>query len=373
MNTCKKQKVLAAMSGGVDSSVAAALLKQQGYDVIGTTMSLDYARDKHPSNCCGITAAHDAKRVCDILEIPHYTLNFKDIFQKKVIDNFIEEYKNGRTPNPCIRCNEHVKWKALMKKTKELGADMIATGHYARIMPNLPAHFAVRRAGRQSAKCQMPNEKKLFKGKYLKKDQSYALYILTQEMLAHTLFPLGDLTKAEVRKIAKDLGLPVADKADSQEICFVEDNDYARFLKETMPECVKPGPILDMSGKVVGQHQGIAFYTIGQKKGIGAHTGRKYVVKIDAKNNTIVIGDDSDLFKKELTASQLNFISGTVPDKPLAVAARIRYNSPEEPAVLEIDGDCAKVRFAKPQRAVTPGQSVVFYQEDEVIGGGIIE
>jgi len=352
------------MSGGVDSSVAAALLKEQGYDCIGITMSLYCSTKASAQSCCSMESAADAKKVADQLGIPHYVLNFRDQFKKEVIDNFIEEYKRGRTPNPCIRCNQFIKFEYLRQKAKELGAELIATGHYARIKSEI-----LNSKSEINSKFQFPNYK-LLKGKDKKKDQSYVLYMMNQESLAHTLFPLGEMTKEEVRKKAKKIGLPVHDKEESQEICFVEDDDYGRFLREKCPDAVKPGKILDKNGKVVGQHDGIAFYTLGQRKGIGAHKAMpKYVVKIDPKTNTIIIGDQGDLLGKELIADQISYVSGRVPTKPLNITAKIRYNSSEAPAILYPDG---KVTFTEPQRAITPGQSVVFYRGEEVLGGGII-
>ncbi len=366
-------KVVAAMSGGVDSSVAAALLKDQGYEVIGITMQIWPASaqaasaGKPFSGCCGTEAAIDAKKVADRLGIPHYTLNFRDVFKDKVIADFIGEYKNGRTPNPCIRCNQFIKFDHLARKAKELGAEFVATGHYARI------------ESRKSKVENRNNEFKLLKGIDKRKDQAYVLYMMDQNSLAHTLYPLGQLTKDKVRKIAKDLELPVHDKEESQEICFVEDDDYGRFLKQTYPEAVRPGPIVDQAGKVVGQHEGIAFYTLGQRKGLGHHKGRpKYVIRLDRENNTVVIGDRKDTLGKELIAEQVSYVSGVAPAGPLAVKAKIRYNSPEAEAILRDMGDGegrgrkAKVEFAEAQNAITPGQSVVFYKGDEVIGGGII-
>ena len=381
--TKSKQKVVVAMSGGVDSSVAAALLKEQGHEVIGVTMNLACSSKASDKGCCSISAANDAKRVAETLGIPHYTLNLKDDFKRFVIDNFVEEYKNGRTPNPCIRCNQFIKFDLLLKKARELEAEQIATGHYARIQPSpkvscypMVNDYAPLPEGEGVGKSPIINDKlgegcwKLLKGKDPKKDQSYVLYRLTQEQLARTIFPLGEMAKDEVRGTARKFKLPVAEKEESQEICFVEDDDYGRFLREFVPEAVRPGPILDRGGNIVGMHGGIAFYTIGQRKGIGHHRGNpKYVVEIDRENNSIVIGDDEETLRKELVAEDISFVSGKVAAEPLEVTAKIRYNSPEAEAVLYPD---AKVVFKKPQRAVTPGQSVVFYKGDEVVGGGII-
>jgi tRNA-specific 2-thiouridylase len=361
-----KNKVLVAMSGGVDSSLAAALLQEQGYDLIGVTMGLYCGTRAAESGCCSLNAAADAKKIADQLGFSHYTVNFKDNFQKLVIDDFINEYRQGRTPNPCIRCNQFIKFDLLLQKAKELGAEFIATGHYARIQPPTPLSPSPLLRGKGIGDRGI----KLLKGKDLKKDQSYVLYRLTQEQLAHIMFPLGEMTKDKVREKAKELGLPVADKPESQEICFVEDDDYGRFIRENAPELVKPGPIVDLQGKEVGRHEGIAFYTIGQRKGIGHHRGEpKYVIGIDPKRNAVIIGTDEETLKSELAATDLTFISGAVPTGPLVISAKIRYNSSEAAATLYPDG---KVVFDKPQRAVTPGQSVVFYKGDEVLGGGII-
>ncbi|KPJ69073.1 thiouridylase [candidate division WOR-1 bacterium DG_54_3] len=354
-------KVVAAMSGGVDSSVAAALLKKQGFNVIGVTMQV-WPSKKALGGCCTFEAIDDASRVADCLNIPHYILNFRDAFKEKVVDNFVEEYKNGRTPNPCIRCNQFIKFDHLMEKAKELGAEYVATGHYARIKLKI-----------KNEKLKM-KEYLLFKGTDKRKDQAYVLYMMGQKSLAHTLFPNGELTKAEVRKLARDFGLPVHDRKESQEICFIEDDDYARFLREVYPEAVRPGPILDKDGNILGMHGGIAFYTLGQRRGIGHHRSLpKYVIQINRERNAIVIGGQEETLGNELLAERVNYVSGDVPQEPLKISAKIRYNSPEAEAVLyPLEDNKAKVVFKKRQRAITPGQSVVFYKGDEVIGGGII-
>ncbi|MFH1386387.1 MAG: tRNA 2-thiouridine(34) synthase MnmA [bacterium] len=372
-NFTQNKKILVAMSGGVDSSVVAATLKEAGHDVIGVTMSLYCTTNASDRSCCSAEAANDAKKVADKLGIPHYVLNFKADFEKTVIQDFIAEYKAGRTPNPCIRCNQFLKFDHLLAKARELGAEYIATGHYARV--------GVRGKGIEGSKkiysapySLPPNPLTLLKGLDSRKDQSYVLYRLTQEQLAQTLFPLGEMTKDEVRKLAKKYKLPVAEKKESQEICFIADDDYGRFLKEKIPAVVKPGDIVDKTGKVVGRHEGIVFYTIGQRKGIGAHRGEpKYVISLDAKNNKVVIGDNDDLLRRELIADQVSFISGEWPAGALEVGAKIRYNSKEAPAVITpLSVGKMKVEFKGPQRAVTPGQSVVFYEGEEVLGGGLI-
>ncbi|MGL4343691.1 MAG: tRNA 2-thiouridine(34) synthase MnmA [Cellulosilyticaceae bacterium] len=354
-----KKKVVVGMSGGVDSSVAAYLLKEQGYEVIGMTMQIwekDAEEDKD-GGCCGLSAVDDARRVCQKLDIPHYVMNFRDDFKRDVIDYFIEEYQCGRTPNPCIACNRYVKWESMLKKSLQIGADYIATGHYARIVQD-----------------ETTNRFVLKQSKTLAKDQTYALYNLTQDQLAHTLMPLGDYTKDEVRAIAQEIGLAVASKPDSQEICFVPDNDYAKYIEETTGKKFPKGKFVNKNGKVLGEHQGIIHYTIGQRKGLGISYGKPlFVSKIDTKNNTVVVGDDADIFTCEVYANKLNFMPFEALESKMSLTAKIRYSHRPAACTIEmIDEDTVKCIFEEPQRAITPGQAIVFYAEDRVVGGGTI-
>jgi tRNA-specific 2-thiouridylase len=355
-------KVVVAMSGGVDSSVAAALLKEEGYQVIGVTMQI-WPSDKQPykgrfGGCCGLGEVEDAKRVAYKLGIPHYVMNFRDIFAQKVIGDFCREYSQGRTPNPCIRCNQYIKFDALLERARGLSADFIATGHYARI----------EREGDKGIYL-------LQKGADQNKDQSYVLYPITQEQLGHTLLPLGNLTKDSVRKIARELGLPVAAKPESQEICFIPDDDYPEFLKDYIPQATKPGPILNERGNILGRHQGILFYTIGQRKGLGISAREPlYVIAIEPERNAIVVGNKRDAYGNELIASGLNWITITRLKQPITVNAKIRYRHQEaEATITPLDKDRVYVKFKEPQMALTPGQAIVFYDGDMVIGGGTIE
>jgi len=352
--------VVVAMSGGVDSSVAAALLKEQGYRVIGVTLNvwpeeLSVGVESRHSACCSLDSVGDARRVADRLGIPHYTLNFRDLFESTVIQDFLKEYRRGRTPNPCVRCNRFVKFEALLERALSWGATWLATGHYARVGRSPDGRFSLAKAADPS------------------KDQSYALCFLTQEQLAHTLLPLSELTKTETRVVAARLGLPTAEKPDSQEICFVPGN-YGDFLRRRVPEVVRPGPIVNRGGDVLGTHQGIAFHTVGQRKGLGIAAGRPlFVVEIDPERNRVVVGEREDAYSGGLVAEDLNWVSMPEPEGPTRVGARIRYRSPEVGATAKAQSDgTLLVQFDEPQRAVTPGQVVALYQGDAVIAGGTI-
>lgn len=365
-----KKRIVVAMSGGVDSSVAAALLKEQGLEVIGVTMcfsavggsalggNLPAEEHKKPT-CCSIEAIEDARRVAHKLNIRHYVVNMQKPLKDWVIDDFCREYLKGRTPNPCIKCNQFIKFGALLKKIQALGADALATGHYARIKLGVGSN------GLKGFKLQKAKDKK--------KDQSYFLYRLNQNQLKKIIFPLGDYTKEEVRKLAKKFGLTVADKAGSQEICFIPSLDYREFLKAQIKSVFGPGPIKDLKGDILGQHKGTPFYTVGQREGLGIAKGYPlYVVKIDASQNTVFVGAREEVLKSEFIIKGAHFI-----DKPLkkniALKVRIRYNHKEESARITPFKNKFKVKFINPQFAITPGQSAVFYQKDTVIGGGFIE
>jgi len=356
-----KPTVVVAMSGGVDSSVAAALLKQQGYDVIGVTMQIwqESAGETHGAGCCSLGAVEDARRVATRIGIPHYCLNYREFFAEKVIDEFVDEYRKGRTPNPCISCNRHVKFDALLNKARQLGAEYLATGHYARVgYDDGRDRYVLRRALNNA------------------KDQTYALFYFTQEQLAHTMMPLGDVTsKDEVRAIAADLGLNVASKPDSQDICFTQGDSYTRFLAENAPETVQAGEIVDVSGRRRGVHEGIAFYTIGQRKRINVGSAVPlFVIGIDAEANRVIVGDEEDLRARELIADDCNWIGVAGPEQAGHVMAKIRYNmNPSAATVLPgTQSGQINVRFDEPQRAITPGQAVVLYDGDVVVGGGAI-
>ncbi len=356
-----KKKVVVGMSGGVDSSVAAYLLQQQGYDVIGVTMQIwqdeEEVVQQENGGCCGLSAVDDARRVADTLGIPYYVMNFKDIFKCKVMDYFVEEYLQGRTPNPCNACNRYVKWEALLKRSLDIGADYIATGHYARIEQLDNGRYVIRNSVTS------------------KKDQTYALYNLTQEQLSKTLMPVGDYTKDEIREIAAKLGLMVANKKDSQDICFIPDNDYASFVEQEARERVPdPGNFVLEDGTVVGQHQGITHYTIGQRKGLHIALGRPvFVQRIDVARNEVVLGDNETLFTNTLWAHDMNYMATERFEDGQKLLGKIRYSHQGTPCrVYHEPNGIIRAEFEEPVRAVTPGQAVVFYEKDYVAGGGLI-
>lgn len=355
-----KKKVVIGMSGGVDSSVAAWLLQQHGYEVWGVTMQIwqDEDEETQQSNggCCGLSAVDDARRVANQLGIPYYVMNFKKDFKEKVIDYFMEEYLHGRTPNPCIACNRYVKWESLLRRSLDIGADYIATGHYARIEKLANGRYALKTSATAA------------------KDQTYALYNLTQEQLAHTLMPVGAYTKEQIRGFAEQIGLQVAHKPDSQEICFVPDKDYAGYIEENAGVKIPEGNFVWKDGTVVGRHKGITHYTIGQRKGLGIALGRPVVViDICPETNEVVLGETTDVFTKTLRANRLNWMSIERLEGEARFLAKIRYNHGGAMCSVRMVGeDEVECVFDEPVRAVTPGQAVVFYDGGYVAGGGTI-
>ncbi len=353
-------KIIVAMSGGVDSSVVAYLLKKQGHEVIGLSYELWDKRDLKPSNqCCSIETINLAKSVARQIGIEHYTVDVRDTFYTHVIESFCESYIKGNTPNPCILCNKYIKFDFMMKKAEELGADCIATGHYAQVVER-----------------RVTDDERRFllkKGIDKKKDQSDVLYVMNQDELSKTVFPLGEFTKDKTRAIAKEVGLATATRPESQEICFVGDDNYANFVEGFSPESLKPGLILDIDGKVIGEHKGIAFYTIGQRKGLGISSPvPRYVADINRENNTIVIGSRDDATRKKIIVTDLNWISAGLEESPERVGVKIRSTMNEVPALITPEGENIIVEFDEPQWAPAPGQSAVFYNDDIVLGGGII-
>ncbi len=352
------RRVVVAMSGGVDSSVAAALLASQGWEVIGITMCFNLAdsKTKRP-RCCGPSGIEDARRVAHKLKIKHYVLNMQKALNEYVIKDFCAEYLAGHTPNPCVRCNQYIKFGALLKKAFSLGAQYLATGHYARIRKG--------KAGYQ-----------LLKARDLKKDQSYFLYRLGQRQLRSLIFPLGNYRKEQVRRKASEFDLAVANKLGSQEICFLPDGSYQDFLQGlsgTLKKDIRPGPIFDRQGKLLGRHKGIPFYTIGQRQGLGVAASQPlYVLKMDAKKNAIVVGKKEEALSFEFLVKQVSFALSPL-EKKVALRVKIRYNHQESKACLEPVNRKIRVKFLEPQFAITPGQSAVFYDKNKVVGGGIID
>lgn len=397
-------RIVVAMSGGVDSSVAAALLKEQGHEVIGMMLRLwsepgviddDGVERVVQNKCCSLEAVDDARRVARILDIPLYLVNVEEEFKHTVVDYFYEEYVAGRTPNPCLNCNRHIRFTLLLRRALALDADYLATGHYVRVDDH-----------------PLTGKRRLRRGVDPGKDQSYVLHVLNQQQLAHACFPLGSYTKPQVRAMAAERGLPVASKAESQEICFVAQNDYRGFInryaaaREAQAEEIdarvgvgaaiglrlgtteeakslislpKPGPIYDQAGKLLGRHRGLAFYTIGQRKGLGLSSPEPlHVLKIDAEQNALIVGPASALEQSSFTVGKMHYLSGAAPDRPFEATVRVRYKAAELPAlVTPIDGgEQAQVTLLRPQRAITPGQAAVFYggeDGDEVLCGGIIQ
>jgi len=348
-------QVLTAMSGGVDSSVAAYLCKRRGFDTAGAMMKLNLLQNEDDACCGSLKDAQDARKVANKLGIPFYVFNFAEDFKKEVMERFITAYKNGETPNPCIDCNRFLKFERFMRRAKELDAEYIATGHYARITRE-NGRFLLKKAVDET------------------KDQSYVLYSLTREQLARTLFPLGELRKTETREIALEQGFVNAKKKDSQDICFVPNGDYAAFIREFTGETFPEGDFLNENGNILGRHKGIINYTVGQRKGLGIPANTPlYVCSISRENNTVTVGAEDSLYSKTLTARDVNLIAVDKITAPLKLRAKIRYKHAEQPAtVWQTDNDTLRIEFDAPQRAVTKGQAVVLYDGDVVIGGGII-
>ena len=346
------------MSGGVDSSVAAALLVRQGHPVIGMMLRLWSEPGSEADNrCCTPDAMAQARRVAALLGIPFYAVDAQEIFRSTVVQAFIDGYTKGETPNPCLTCNRQVRWDFLLKHALALGAQYLATGHYVRLRQHPSQGFQVLRAGDE------------------RKDQSYVLHVLNQQQLSHALFPLGELTKPQVRQLAAEMGLPVAERPDSQDLCFLGAGDYRQFLLRNAPQVHTPGPILDRLGQQIGEHQGLAFYTIGQRKGLGVPSATPlYVLAKDLPRNALIVGGIDELGLSELQAHNINWISGRAPASPLRAQVKIRYKAtPAWAEIIPLGEQAAQVRFEQPQRDITPGQAAVFYSEDVCLGGGMIK
>src|SRR5205085_3380362 len=351
-------KVIVGMSGGVDSSVTAALLKQEGHDVIGVTLNVwpdlpNMPEIQREDACCALGAVEDARRVADTLDIPYYVLNFREVFEDRVIKDFVQTYASSRTPNPCIRCNQFIKFDALLVKARQLGAQYVATGHYARIEHGTP--------------------NRLRKAKDQAKDQSYVLYVMSQDRLGAAMMPLGDFAKTQTRQLAADLGLSVANKPESQDICFVPFKRYTEFIERYAPEVLQPGPIVNSAGAILGEHKGIALHTVGQRRGLGVAAGQPlFVTGLDPATNTVTVGGPDELLQSECVLEEVSWIDGDPPAGPLRAMGKARYRSQEVACSVHAENDRLLVQFEQPQRALTPGQALVLYDGEYVLGGGTI-